>query len=76
MPNNKVLYLLPTKLEMHFLSPIAPEDISSKELKENGDEAIKASMAKELRQRASMMTTIVSVWTLSRNPRAGGDPAC
>lgn len=33
-PNNKILYLLPTKLEMHFLQPISPEDLSSKELKE------------------------------------------
>ena len=34
MPNNKVLYLLPTKLEMHFLAPIAAEAMTAKELKE------------------------------------------
>ncbi len=34
MPNNKILYLLPTKLEMHFLSPILPENMNSKELKD------------------------------------------
>jgi 1-acyl-sn-glycerol-3-phosphate acyltransferase len=34
MPNNKVLYLLPTKLEMHFLPPVLPEEITSKELKD------------------------------------------
>ena len=33
-PNNKIMYLLPTKLEMHFLKPISPKDLSSKELKE------------------------------------------
>jgi 1-acyl-sn-glycerol-3-phosphate acyltransferase len=32
-PNNKVLYLLPTKLEMHFLKPISPEGLNSKDLK-------------------------------------------
>ena len=31
-PNNKTMYLLPTKLEMHFLEPIATTDISIKEL--------------------------------------------
>ena len=34
MPNNKFFYLLPHKLEMHFLEPIAPENLSSAELKE------------------------------------------
>lgn len=33
-PNNKFLYLLPTKLEMHFLEPIAPNDIATKELRD------------------------------------------
>ena len=34
MPNNKFFYLLPHKLEMHFLEPIASENFSSIELKE------------------------------------------
>ncbi len=33
-PNNKFLYLLPTKLEMHFLQPIAPDELSAKELRD------------------------------------------
>ena len=33
-PNNKFLYLLPTKLEMHFLPSISPNGLASKELKE------------------------------------------
>ncbi|MFY7963752.1 MAG: lysophospholipid acyltransferase family protein [Chitinophagaceae bacterium] len=33
-PNNKFLYLLPTKLEMHFLQPIAPRELTSKELRD------------------------------------------
>ena len=33
-PNNKTMYLLPTKLEMHFLKPIPPNDLSVKELNE------------------------------------------
>jgi 1-acyl-sn-glycerol-3-phosphate acyltransferase len=34
MPNNKIFYLLPHKLEMHFLEPVAPENFSSSDLKE------------------------------------------
>ena len=34
MPNNKTLYLLPTKLEMHFLPSISPIGLDSNELKE------------------------------------------
>lgn len=34
MPNNKIMYLLPTKLEMHFLTSILPNQTSPKELKE------------------------------------------
>ena len=33
-PNNKFLYLLPTKLEMHFLQPVFPESKTAKELKD------------------------------------------
>jgi 1-acyl-sn-glycerol-3-phosphate acyltransferase len=33
-PNNKFLYLLPTKLEMHFLSPIPPVENTTKELRD------------------------------------------
>lgn len=34
MPVNKVFYLLPTKLQMHFLPPVSSTGISSKDLKE------------------------------------------
>lgn len=34
MPNNKFFYLLPAKLEMHFLPPVYPDNLSTKELKE------------------------------------------
>ncbi len=34
MPVNKVFYLLPTKLQMHFLPPVSSTDITPKELKE------------------------------------------
>jgi 1-acyl-sn-glycerol-3-phosphate acyltransferase len=34
LPVNKPFYLRPHKLEMHFLPPVSPEGISSKELKE------------------------------------------
>jgi 1-acyl-sn-glycerol-3-phosphate acyltransferase len=34
MPNNKFFYLLPHNLEMHFLEPIAPKNLTSTELKE------------------------------------------
>jgi 1-acyl-sn-glycerol-3-phosphate acyltransferase len=34
MPIDKFFYLLPTKLEMHFLPPVSSENISAKELKE------------------------------------------
>jgi 1-acyl-sn-glycerol-3-phosphate acyltransferase len=34
MPIDKFFYLLPTKLEMHFLPPVSSENITSKELKE------------------------------------------
>ena len=33
-PNNKVLYLLPTKLELHFLHPVSPLDTDTKGLRE------------------------------------------
>jgi 1-acyl-sn-glycerol-3-phosphate acyltransferase len=33
-PNNKILYLLPTKLEMHFLPPVSPLDTNTKELRD------------------------------------------
>ncbi len=32
LPNNKFFYLVPQKLEMHFLNPIKPENLTSKEL--------------------------------------------
>ncbi len=34
MPVNKFFYLLPAKLEMHFLEPVSSENITSSELKE------------------------------------------
>lgn len=34
MPNNKFMYLLPQRLEMHFLESVSPIEISSKDLKE------------------------------------------
>jgi 1-acyl-sn-glycerol-3-phosphate acyltransferase len=34
MPNNKFFYLLPYKLEMHFLPAVYPENLTTKELKE------------------------------------------
>lgn len=34
LPINRVFYLLPKKLEMHFLLPVSAENITSKELKE------------------------------------------
>ncbi|MCZ2225075.1 MAG: 1-acyl-sn-glycerol-3-phosphate acyltransferase [Chitinophagales bacterium] len=33
MPNDKFFYLLPTKLEMHFLPPIYPDNLTIQELK-------------------------------------------
>lgn len=35
MPVNKFFYLLPTKLQMHFLPPVSSTGIDSKQLKEN-----------------------------------------
>ena len=32
MPVNKFFYLLPAKLEMHFLEPVSPKNLTSKEL--------------------------------------------
>ena len=34
-PNNKKFYLLPGKIEMHFLEPISPDSLSAEQLKEN-----------------------------------------
>lgn len=42
MPVNKFFYLLPAKLEMHFLPPVSAANISAKELKEKVFEIMKA----------------------------------
>ncbi|MBA4197355.1 MAG: 1-acyl-sn-glycerol-3-phosphate acyltransferase [Chitinophaga sp.] len=34
MPNNKIFYLVPKKLAIHFLPPVAAENISAEDLKE------------------------------------------
>ena len=34
LPANKFFYMLPHKIEMHFLQPVQSIDVSSKELKE------------------------------------------
>ena len=46
MPVNKVFYLLPIRLKMHFLPPVSTADIDVKELKEQVFETMKAYYVK------------------------------
>lgn len=51
MPVNKFFYLLPTKLQMHFLPPVSPNQTGVKELKEKVFELMKDEYVKSIAQR-------------------------